>query len=279
MEQRGRAARFLSALNEMRLRPPSSSGLGHHPFKVAARVRIPLGVRTHNSPGPVVKSGVHAGLSSRRSRVQVPSGPLQGRREAALCAERVPVLGARHGRVAQLAEHTPEKRGVRGSTPRSTTEKAPGRSQICQGLRRVSDGRLADLSVICPHSRSPHGLSEGPDATVTPSNFTHVAPVADEPAWGRGREEQAGLDVRHRGRARGIAVVEEQEMAPNSVGPSARAPRPHGSPPAGRHRSVTTPDDTAAHGRTEVDSVFQVSAHRCSGCRSTSRAFFIVKPP
>ena len=27
--------------------PPSSSGLGHHPFKVAARVRIPLGVRNH----------------------------------------------------------------------------------------------------------------------------------------------------------------------------------------------------------------------------------------
>ena len=25
--------------------PPSSSGLGHHPFKVAARVRIPLGVQ------------------------------------------------------------------------------------------------------------------------------------------------------------------------------------------------------------------------------------------
>jgi hypothetical protein len=30
-----------------------------------------------------------------------------------------------HGRVAQLAEHTPEKRGVTGSTPVSTTE-APG---------------------------------------------------------------------------------------------------------------------------------------------------------
>ena len=29
-------------------RPPSSSGLGHHPFKVAARVRIPLGVRLVN---------------------------------------------------------------------------------------------------------------------------------------------------------------------------------------------------------------------------------------
>src|SRR5262245_16744833 len=54
--------------------PPSSSGLGHHPFKVAARVRIPLGVHIH-ATGPVVKSGVHAGLSSRRSRVQIPSGP------------------------------------------------------------------------------------------------------------------------------------------------------------------------------------------------------------
>ena len=28
--------------------PPSSSGLGHHPFKVAARVRIPLGVHINN---------------------------------------------------------------------------------------------------------------------------------------------------------------------------------------------------------------------------------------
>ena len=58
--------------------PPSSSGLGHHPFKVAARVRIPLGVHI-NTTGPVVKSGVHAGLSSRRSRVQVPSGPQRHR--------------------------------------------------------------------------------------------------------------------------------------------------------------------------------------------------------
>ena len=60
-----------------------------------------------------MKSGVHAGLSSRRSRVQVPSGPLaheppQGGRDAL-------------GRVAQLAEHAPEKRGVTGSTPVSTT--------------------------------------------------------------------------------------------------------------------------------------------------------------
>ncbi len=122
VEASGRAARLSTALNEMRLLPPSSSGLGHHPFKVAARVRIPLGVQ-HISPGPVVKSGVHAGLSSRRSRVQVPSGPLGGRRKAAFATERLVTPASRHGRVAQLAEHAPEKRGVTGSTPVSTTSR------------------------------------------------------------------------------------------------------------------------------------------------------------
>jgi hypothetical protein len=58
-------------------RPPSSSGLGHRPFTPAARVRIPLGVR--NTNGPVVQLGVHAALSRRRSRVQISSGPLEGR--------------------------------------------------------------------------------------------------------------------------------------------------------------------------------------------------------
>ncbi len=58
--------------------------------------------------GPVVQLGVHAGLSSRRSRVQIPSGP--------------PVS---HGRVAQLAERAPEKREVTGSTPVPTTTRMP----------------------------------------------------------------------------------------------------------------------------------------------------------
>ena len=31
-------------------RPPSSSGLGHHPLKVATRVRIPLGLQVAYSP-------------------------------------------------------------------------------------------------------------------------------------------------------------------------------------------------------------------------------------
>ncbi len=116
--------------------PPSSSGLGHHPFKVAARVRIPLGVHI-NTTGPVVKSGVHAGLSSRRSRVQVPSGPQRHRcaraqrqrasGRVAQSAERPPekrkVPDEGDGRVAQSAERPPEKRKVPGSTPGSTTRK------------------------------------------------------------------------------------------------------------------------------------------------------------
>jgi hypothetical protein len=97
--------------------PPSSSGLGHHPFKVAARVRIPLGVHI-TTTGPVVKSGVHAGLSSRRSRVQVPSGP-QRHRCARARRQRA------DGRVAQSAERPPEKRKVPGSTPGSTTTVCP----------------------------------------------------------------------------------------------------------------------------------------------------------
>ncbi len=55
----------------------------------------------------MVQLGVHAGLSSRRPRVQIPSGP--------------PVV-FHSGRVAQLVEHTPEKRGVTGSKPVPTTQ-------------------------------------------------------------------------------------------------------------------------------------------------------------
>jgi hypothetical protein len=61
--------------------PSSSSGPGRRPFKAVARVRIPLGVRQRRqearSCGAV---GVLAALSRRRSRVQVPSGPLKSSR-------------------------------------------------------------------------------------------------------------------------------------------------------------------------------------------------------
>ena len=64
---------------EDRRKPPSSSGLGHRPFKAAARVRIPLGALLAGSAdsthGPVEQLGVLATLSRWRSRVQIPSGP------------------------------------------------------------------------------------------------------------------------------------------------------------------------------------------------------------
>ena len=37
-----------------RHRPPSSSGLGHRPFKAAARVRIPLGAPSASWPAPLM---------------------------------------------------------------------------------------------------------------------------------------------------------------------------------------------------------------------------------
>ena len=76
-EARGLAA-SVSPLPTTGIEPPSSSGLGHRPFTPAARVRIPLGVQQQqvSHHGPVVQFGVHAGLSRRRSRVQIPSGPL-----------------------------------------------------------------------------------------------------------------------------------------------------------------------------------------------------------
>ena len=64
--------------------PPSSSGLGLRPFKAAARVRIPLGVRTRSCfQGPVAQlvsappcHGGGRGFESRRGRSPGPHGPL-----------------------------------------------------------------------------------------------------------------------------------------------------------------------------------------------------------
>jgi hypothetical protein len=80
-------------------KPPSSSGLGHRPFKAAARVRIPLGARSTNFiHAGVEESGVLIALSRRRSRDRSPSP-----------APDPP------GQVAQLAEHAAENRGVGSS--------------------------------------------------------------------------------------------------------------------------------------------------------------------
>ena len=85
--------------------------------------------------------GVHAGLSSRRSRVQIPSGP----------PPRRPVGSASPGRVAQLAERAPEKCEVTGSTPVPTTigktpsvgsEREGGHVGALDGIRVVEAGLL-----------------------------------------------------------------------------------------------------------------------------------------
>ena len=87
------------------------SGFGSHEGVMERKRLWDIPSDEGNHHGPVVQSGVHAGLSSRRSRVQIPSGP-QG-----------PSTGGRDfGRVAQLAERAPEKREVTGSTPVPTTE-------------------------------------------------------------------------------------------------------------------------------------------------------------
>ncbi len=46
-------------VSTLRRWPPSTSGLGHHPFKVAARVRIPLGAWAVSSAGRA--PALHAG--------------------------------------------------------------------------------------------------------------------------------------------------------------------------------------------------------------------------
>ena len=114
----GRRCYRLGALNWMRRLPPSSSGLGHHPFKVAARVRIPLGVRIHDSRH---WSRGEVWSSRRPVKPEVAGSSPVGTAHPPV-VERV---GMR-GRVAQSAERPPEKRKVTGSTPVSTTERGHG---------------------------------------------------------------------------------------------------------------------------------------------------------
>ena len=177
----------------MPTRPPSSSGLGHHPFKVAARVRIPLGVRRNcveYISGPVVKSGVHAGLSSRRSRVQVPSGPQQRatrRRKMASgfsVGQPIPNTGVerqircQHGRVAQLAEHTPEKRGVTGSTPVSTT--IPTISAPTVPISRTYDALVATRAAT-PASPTTPGATRALPVLLDPGLHHQLRPLQTPP--------------------------------------------------------------------------------------------------
>ena len=69
--------------------------------------------RRRPAHGGVVKSGVHAGLSSRRSRVQIPSSPPKVPRRH---------LSGFQGQVAQSVERCSEKAEVDGSMPSLATK-------------------------------------------------------------------------------------------------------------------------------------------------------------
>ena len=113
---------------------------------MAARVRIPLGVLDQPGLqfGPVVK------WSSRRPvKPEVagsnPVGTASGRPAPVRngVAVRLRPTATPQGRVAQSAEHTPEKRGVTGSTPVSTTS-APGRHATCRPVPFMGTGGHRD---------------------------------------------------------------------------------------------------------------------------------------
>jgi hypothetical protein len=54
--------------------PPSTSGLGRHPFKVVARVRIPLGAFTEKRSGRFAAMMISFGFSLRSPAVAAERG-------------------------------------------------------------------------------------------------------------------------------------------------------------------------------------------------------------
>ena len=139
--------------------------------------------------GPVVQFGVHAGLSSRRSRVQIPSGP-------PLSSSPLPSGDRRqHGWVAQLAERAPEKREVTGSTPVPATKRVrrAAISISAASLVRSSLGVQVRTRRSCASCLSARH-SEQPPRPLIPAlvDDLHVGSAAQGGALGGTR-----LDVDH----------------------------------------------------------------------------------
>src|SRR5207253_1276927 len=104
--------------------PPSTSGLGRHPFKVVARVRIPLGA----SPKEIRPLRDHDDLFRFRVRSVADAAEVG---KADLGGEK---LGSTaRGRLAQLGERLPYKQEVGGSIPSppiTTCLRARGRRRL-----------------------------------------------------------------------------------------------------------------------------------------------------
>src|SRR5450755_1780857 len=79
--------------------PPSSSGLGHRPFKAAARVRIPLGARLASASEAW---SCRAAWSARHPvKVEVAGSNPVRTAEAARRRGRAGIIGPQQGQVAQ----------------------------------------------------------------------------------------------------------------------------------------------------------------------------------
>ena len=127
------------------------------------------------TPGSVEQSGVFVGLSSRRSRVQIPSFPP---------TESPPGFGL-GGQVAQSVERRSEKPEVDGSTPSLTTTKRPidqGRcsvptSHTCLPGHAQTDAQLLSVQQDV-NRRKPHCSFEelsGPAIWIAEVNDGQVA--------------------------------------------------------------------------------------------------------
>ena len=137
-------------------KPPSSSGLGHRPFKAEARVRIPLGARHHH-------------ICARRG-VRSSSPPCQGgdrgieARRARWASESETARSPVYGEVAQLVEHAAENRGVGGPIP-----PLPTRMQRSTPIARSWPRRLTYATSSWrprrPNSRSTARTWSSPRAT------------------------------------------------------------------------------------------------------------------
>ena len=147
---------------------PSSSGLGHHPLKVAARVRIPLGLpkKPHKRPPPPWSSnGPNLSTNSAPSRTYSPS-------TCASNQHRPPRPTRRHHRRPRSPARTPSISPQLGRR-RRTTRPTPSRLQHRRRHRPPSPlGPGERLPARPPGTRSNHRTHPaGPD----PSNRDRAA--------------------------------------------------------------------------------------------------------
>ena len=165
--------------------------------------------------------GVHAALSRRRSRVQIPSGPPPSSHPPRAGRAWLP------GRVAQLVERAPEKREVTGSTPVPTTGSALNRTYVARPWQHLDgDPSFVKREVVvstCPTTRRmPSSEPRPPPPSVHADGRAQIFQQAH--AEGCSRMLSAGIplsrsrDRRPRGTARiDVRSVPVQEFPSNAT--------------------------------------------------------------